>query len=76
MEKADDIATLKKMYSDLGTIKISVWRVDRTGTTHSAPARVPKSTEPVPEKALKGRPIDITTRWVRMAVSKVICSHY
>ena len=64
MEKADDISTFKAKYGDLGTFRIEVWRTKLLQKI-AFKSHASKEVGPVPEKALKGRPLDVATRSVR-----------
>ncbi|KIW66853.1 hypothetical protein PV04_06145 [Phialophora macrospora] len=68
LELNDDVSTFKKMYGDLGTLKVEVWRIkllDSLGADNYSG----KEPESVPEKALKGRPLDLATRMIPVAVT-------
>jgi hypothetical protein len=60
----DDVSTFKTMYGDLGTLKVEVWPIKllewRPTDTYTG-----NDPESVPEKALKGRPLDVATRSVQ-----------
>jgi hypothetical protein len=61
MEMGDDMSALKEMYNDLGTFRIELWRTTKLGyTDHSS--KMASSVNAVPEKAVKGRLLDLTTR--------------
>src|ERR1700712_5369465 len=59
----DDVSTFKKQYGDLGTIVV---KVRPTEVLYETPisAAGQGNFEAVPEKALKGRPLDVATKFV------------
>ena len=63
MEKTDDTSSFKEKYGDLGTIRIQVWR-ETTHGERELGDRTAKAMGTVPEKALKGRPLEVATRFV------------
>lgn len=63
LEKTDNVATLKDAFGNLGTLKIEVWRINK-GALKLAGPYTPENAGSVPEKALKGQPIDVKTRLV------------
>ncbi|KPI42561.1 uncharacterized protein AB675_9590 [Cyphellophora attinorum] len=64
---SDDTATWKNKYGDLGKLTVKLYRCQKIGaqqeTTHNYFA-VGQQTDLVPEKALKGRPLDATTSFM------------
>ncbi|ETI22677.1 hypothetical protein G647_06753 [Cladophialophora carrionii CBS 160.54] len=68
LELDDDVSSFKEKYGDLGTLKVEVWRIT---LLDAWPARdyTRKDLETVPEKALKGRPLDVATRSVQAVLS-------
>ena len=62
MGETDDTSKFKEKYGELGTIRITVQREGLDGEMRHT-ART-KEMAPVPEKALKGRPLDVATRFV------------
>jgi hypothetical protein len=64
MERTDDVSTFKDKYGDLGTFRIEVWRI-KLLQKFETENHAAKEVGPVPEKALKGRPLDVATRSVR-----------
>ena len=64
MEKGDEISKFKDKYGDLGTLKMMIWR-ERQLIRNENPYSVYDHAEQggkVPEKALKGRPLDVATK--------------
>ncbi len=63
METSDDTSQFKDKYGKLGTFTVKFWRV-KLGH-HVPPLNDLKTNETaVPEKALKGRPLDVKARFV------------
>ena len=69
MEKDDQLSDFKKKYSDLGTFRVDLWREIMGGTGETG-SFGPQNVGAVPEKALKGRPLDVATRLVRLRCQK------
>ncbi|OCT51331.1 hypothetical protein CLCR_08692 [Cladophialophora carrionii] len=69
LELDDDVSSFKEKYGDLGTLKVEVWRIT---LLDAWPARdySRKDLETVPEKALKGRPLDVATRLAPVTVTR------
>jgi len=63
LEKTDDTSKFRDKYGDLGTIRAQVWRVSTYGDIEMQ-ARPTKEMSAIPEKALKGRPLDVATRYL------------
>jgi hypothetical protein len=55
------MAELKSIYKELGELRLEVWRKTGKETRPSSPTTFTLDDEPVPEKALKGRAIDLST---------------
>ncbi|KAJ9609585.1 hypothetical protein H2200_005912 [Cladophialophora chaetospira] len=68
MERTDDINTFKTKYGDLGTFRIEIWRIKLLQKYETNNTTI-KDVGTVPEKALKGRPLDVATRLAPVAVS-------
>ncbi|KAI1629870.1 hypothetical protein EDD37DRAFT_73633 [Exophiala viscosa] len=67
LEKGDDTSMFKEKYSELGTLRVEIWRARITG--EAEPTRYEaKKNEVVPEKALKGRPLDVVTSYAPVDV--------
>ncbi|KIV79490.1 hypothetical protein PV11_07050 [Exophiala sideris] len=67
LDRGDEPSKFKEKYSELGTLKVEIWRVQITG--ESTPSRYQgKEIGSVPEKALKGRPLDVVTSHVPVDV--------
>ncbi len=63
MDKYDDVSKMKEQYGELGTLKISLWRENEISRNDNANSTfTPDHFEAVPEKALKGRPLDVATK--------------
>ena len=66
VNKHDDVSKMKDKYGDLGTLKVLLWREVELSRNHN-----PDNTfafddlGAVPEKALKGRPLDVATKYTR-----------
>ena len=63
LEKTDDLDRYKEKYGQLGTIVVRLWREQTLGRG-DLEAYKARDTESIPEKALKGRPLDVATRSV------------
>ncbi|ETN45997.1 uncharacterized protein HMPREF1541_00180 [Cyphellophora europaea CBS 101466] len=65
LEVEDDRSKFKEMFGNLGSIKVEMYREKLCGYTESSgKARVsPRSSDPIPEKGLKGRPLDVATTY-------------
>ena len=61
MDKHDDPATMKKKYTDLGTMVVKLSRSTYKGIINSERNPDVPTLEAIPEKALKGRPLDVAT---------------
>ena len=64
MTKYDDASKLKDKYGELGNLKVTLWR-ERV-VEHKGPGTAtfdPSTLEAIPEKALKGRPLDVATTY-------------
>jgi len=61
LDKGDDPSKFKEKYSVLGILKVTMWRAHITGKA-SPSGYNGKEIESVPEKALKGRPLEVVTR--------------
>lgn len=65
MEKTDDVSKFKDQYAELGTLRVEMWR-DIVHGDQPLGSYNAKNNEAVPEKALKGRPLDVAARSVSL----------
>ena len=61
LESHDDTTTLKQKYDQLGTMTVMLKRERQLGQKESSGSRKTDLPQPIPEKALKGRPLDVGT---------------
>lgn len=59
MEQTDDAAKLKDKYGSLGTFVLQLWREQSLGSYEGASYFSAEALKPVPEKALKGNPLEV-----------------
>lgn len=62
MDEGDQVHKLHDKYADLGTLKVKVWRTVETGRGNHRNTNL-KDLSAVPEKAIKGRAVDVSTRY-------------
>lgn len=62
MDVRDEVHKLHDKYADLGTLKVELWRKVKTGSGNHSTTNI-KDLSAVPEKAIKGRAIDVSTRY-------------
>ena len=64
MEESDDVSEFKEKYGNLGALRIEFWRCQCLETLSKGSFST-KYVGVVPEKALKGQPLDVASRLVR-----------
>jgi hypothetical protein len=60
-EEGDDFQKLKDRYKELGTLKVELWRETTGPVTAGTSAFFMENGAVIPEKALKGKPLDVAT---------------
>ncbi|KAK5217890.1 hypothetical protein LTR99_003284 [Exophiala xenobiotica] len=73
LDKTDDLDKFREKYGHLGTITVQLWREQKLGSCNVAAYKA-RHIGSVPEKALKGRPLDVAIRMVRSTPDKGINS--
>ena len=65
MDESDNKAEFKQKYGDLGTLCVEVWHADyvRDGEHTDREETQKIGVDNVPEKAVKGRPLHVATRY-------------
>ncbi|KAK5465123.1 hypothetical protein LTS15_001686 [Exophiala xenobiotica] len=69
LEKTDDLDKFREKYDQLGTITVKLRREQKLERCDPGAYKA-RHSESVPEKALKGRPLDVATRMVRSKAPK------
>jgi hypothetical protein len=64
MDETDDMSTLKEKFGKLGLFKLEMWREQQLYQVDSTSIFEADAPKPIPEKALKGQPLEVTTTFV------------
>lgn len=63
IQRTDDPSQMKALYSDLGLLSITLWRERAITYQEGTSTFAADDLKPIPEKALKGRPLDVATSY-------------